>query len=61
MPDYVTDTHSLIWYLEDDPRLGPDANQAFEACDRGEAVIYIPVICLVEIVYLCEKGPGIMI
>lgn len=21
MPDYVTDTHSLIWYLEDSPRL----------------------------------------
>jgi len=22
MSDYVTDTHSLIWYLEDSPRLG---------------------------------------
>jgi PIN domain nuclease of toxin-antitoxin system len=56
MPDIVTDTHSLIWYLEDDPRLGPAANQAFEACDRGELVIYVPTICLVETVYLQEKG-----
>ncbi len=56
MPGVVTDTHSLIWYLEDDPRLGPVANQTFDACDRGELVIHIPTICLVEIVYLQEKG-----
>ena len=56
MPDFVTDTHGLIWYLEDSPRLGPAARRAFDACDRGEIVIYIPTICLVEIVYLQEKG-----
>jgi PIN domain nuclease of toxin-antitoxin system len=56
MPDVVTDTHAFIWYLEDSPRLGPDARSAFEACDRGESVIYVPTICLVEIVYLQEKG-----
>jgi PIN domain nuclease of toxin-antitoxin system len=56
MPDAVADTHSLIWYLEDDPRLGPEADRTFEACDRGELLIYLPTICLVEIVYLQEKG-----
>jgi len=56
MPDFVTDTHGLIWYLEDSPRLGPAARKAFDACDRGQAVVYIPTICLVEIVYLQEKG-----
>lgn len=56
MPDLVTDTHALIWYLEDSPRLGPDARSAFEACDGGESVIYVPTICLVEIVYLQEKS-----
>jgi uncharacterized repeat protein (TIGR01451 family) len=56
MPDVVADTHSLIWYLEDDPRLGPEADRTFEACDRGELLIYLPTICLVEIVYLQEKG-----
>jgi PIN domain nuclease of toxin-antitoxin system len=54
--DFVTDTHGLIWYLEDSPRLGPQALAAFDACDRGECIIYIPTICLVEIVYLQEKG-----
>jgi PIN domain nuclease of toxin-antitoxin system len=46
----------LIWYLEDSPRLGSDARAAFDACDRGESVIYVPTICLVEIIYLQEKG-----
>jgi PIN domain nuclease of toxin-antitoxin system len=56
MPDAVTDTHGLIWYLEDSPRLSSGARAAFDACDRGESVIYVPTICLVEIIYLQEKG-----
>ncbi|MCI0389078.1 MAG: type II toxin-antitoxin system VapC family toxin [Acidobacteria bacterium] len=56
MPDAVTDTHGLIWYLENDPRLGPDASLVFSACDQGQAWIYVPTVCLVEIVYLQEKG-----
>lgn len=54
--DFVTDTHSLIWYLEDSPRLGDQAKLAFDACDRGDCFIYIPTICLVEMIYLQEKG-----
>jgi PIN domain nuclease of toxin-antitoxin system len=56
MADAVTDTHALIWYLEDSPRLGPAAKQVFDACDRGELRVYVPTICLVEILYLQEKG-----
>ena len=55
MPDYVTDTHGLIWYLEDSPRLGAQASACFAACDRGECIIYVSTICLVEIIYLDEK------
>jgi PIN domain nuclease of toxin-antitoxin system len=56
MSNAVTDTHALIWYLEDNPKLSEAANEVFEQCDRGEIVIYIPTICLVEIVYLQEKA-----
>ena len=56
MSDYVADTHALIWYLENSPRLGSQARAAFDACDLGEIRIYVPTICLVEIVYLMEKG-----
>jgi PIN domain nuclease of toxin-antitoxin system len=54
--DVVTDTHGLIWYLEDSPRLGRAARDTFDACDQGELSIYVPTICLVEIIYLWEKG-----
>lgn len=47
MPDHVTDTHALIWYLEDSPRLGTNANQVFTACEQGELLIWVPTICLV--------------
>ena len=56
MPDVVPDTHSLIWHLEDSPCLGPAARKVFESCHRGEIVVYVPTICLVEIIYLQEKG-----
>ena len=56
MTDYIADTHALIWYLEDSDELGREAGAAFDACDRGESTIYIPTICLVELVYLHEKG-----
>ncbi len=35
MSNAVTDTHALIWYLEDSPRLGTAANRVFNECDRG--------------------------
>ncbi len=29
--DYVTDTHSLVWFFTDDDKLSTAANQAFQA------------------------------
>ena len=56
MSDVITDTHALIWYLEDSPRLSVVANRLFNRCECGEIIIYVPTICLVEIIYLQEKG-----
>ncbi len=56
MSDVVTDTHALIWWLEDDARLSTEARKWFELCERGEGSVFVPVICLVEMVYLQEKG-----
>ena len=52
---YITDTHSLIWYLTNDKRLSRKAYLIFEGCDRGEEIIVIPTIVLAEIIYICEK------
>ncbi|RLT44669.1 MAG: PIN domain-containing protein [Chloroflexi bacterium] len=55
MPNYVTDTHGLVWYLTSDARLGREAKVIFAACERGEVLIFVPTISLVEIIYLQEK------
>lgn len=54
--DAVADTHAVIWYLADDKRLGEAARERFERCGKGEGVIFIPTICLVEIAYLEGRG-----
>lgn len=55
-PKYVADTHALVWHVTSSPRLSARAAQCFTAADHGEAVIFIPVICLVELLYLTERG-----
>jgi len=41
--------------LEDSPKLSNSANEIFDRCDRSEIIIYIPTMCLIEIIYLQEK------
>jgi len=52
---YVTDTHSLIWYLAEDKKLGKKALSIFTKADKGEAIIIVPTIVLAEMIYICEK------
>lgn len=33
MLDHATDTHALIWYLENSSRLSSTASDVFDACD----------------------------
>lgn len=56
MPAVAVDTHAVVWYLTNDPRLSiPAATALDEASSQGE-FIYVPSICLVELTYLAEKG-----
>ena len=52
----VTDTHGMIWYLANSARLGANASRLFDACDQGQITLFIPSICLVEMIFLQEKG-----
>jgi len=47
---FVSDTHPLVWYLTDNPRLSSEAKRIF-----NEDYIFIPCIVLLELVYLIEK------
>ena len=55
MDYYVSDTHTLFWYLTASPKLGVNARIAFDEGARGNAVIYIPAIVLAELFFLNEK------
>jgi len=52
---YVTDTHSLIWYMTNDSRLSVKARKVFEEVDSGKNYIFIPCIIFFELLYLVEK------
>lgn len=48
----AADTHAALWFLGNDRRLSAAAGKALDGADR----ILLPSICLVEIIYLVEKG-----
>jgi PIN domain nuclease of toxin-antitoxin system len=52
----IADTHALIWYLLDSPRLSDSASAQFEACRTGGVRVGVASISIVEIVYLVDKG-----
>jgi PIN domain nuclease of toxin-antitoxin system len=55
MPSLVADTHAVVWYLLQSPRLSDVAREQMAAAIAGGDPILVPSICLVEIVYLVEK------
>lgn len=52
----VADTHAVVWYLANDPRLSETAKQTFENAARIGDQIGIAAITLVEMVYLVERS-----
>lgn len=52
----VADTHAVVWYLYDDPRLSQTARSSFEDAAQAGDQIGFSTITLAEIIYLGEKG-----
>ena len=53
----VTDTHALIWYATGPQRkLGRRARAVFERAERGEAIVHIPALVLVELAEAMRRG-----
>jgi PIN domain nuclease of toxin-antitoxin system len=52
---YVTDTHSMVWYMTGDPKLSIEARKTFEKADLGQDSIFISCISFFELLYLTEK------
>jgi PIN domain nuclease of toxin-antitoxin system len=56
LPIYVTDTHALIWLMNEPERLGVRAQAAFDAVDRGKALLIVPAIVVAEIIFTAARG-----
>jgi PIN domain nuclease of toxin-antitoxin system len=52
----VADTHSVIWYLFSDPRLGKGASAFIDAMIANGDHIGVSAITIAEMIYLTEKG-----
>lgn len=52
---YVTDTHTLFWYLKKDKKLSSGALKIFEAAERGETRIVISAIVIAELYWVNRK------
>ena len=53
MTDYIVDTHGLVWFLEESPKLGEKAREAFLDEDSN---LIMPTIVLAEIKFLFDKN-----
>jgi len=56
MPGAVADTHAVVWYLLDSPRLSAPASAQFEKCQVEGTTVGVSSMSIIEIVYLVEKG-----
>jgi PIN domain nuclease of toxin-antitoxin system len=52
----VTDTHPLLFHAAGGGRLGRKAAAHFEACERREALLYVPSVVIWECALLARAG-----
>lgn len=50
----VTDTHALLYHASGSPRLGRRAAAHFAACERREAILYVPAAVIWEVALLAR-------
>lgn len=52
---FVADTHALLWWFNESPKLSRAALRIFEGCENGEHVIFIPAIVIAEALSIFDK------
>lgn len=56
MNSYVTDTQALVKFMMGKKVINEKSHQAYQSADKGESIIIIPAIVLMEMLYLFEKN-----
>ena len=50
----VVDTHALVFHAAGGGRLGPKARSHFDACERRQAILYVPAVVMWEVSLLAR-------
>ncbi|MBI5489070.1 MAG: type II toxin-antitoxin system VapC family toxin [Deltaproteobacteria bacterium] len=56
MAGLVLDTHSMVWFVLGSPQLSAGALVRMRAAVADGSALHVPTICLVELIYLTDKG-----
>jgi PIN domain nuclease of toxin-antitoxin system len=56
MRDLVVDTHAMLWYLGDSPKLSKKARERMDDAIESGGRLVVSAITMVELVYLVEKN-----
>ena len=56
LPAAVADTNALILFATGSARLGRRAAAHFAACERQQALVYVPVVVVWECTLLAQRG-----
>ncbi len=55
-PVYALDTHALIWYLLDDPKLGKQARVIFRAAEQNQTLLIVSSVVMAEFYFANAKN-----
>ncbi len=53
--NFVTDTHALLWWFTNNPKISTAVSEIFEKCENGENIIFVPSIVIAEALSIFDK------
>jgi len=55
METFITDAHSLAWFISQSPKISAQAVEIFRKAENADVEVLIPTIVLAELLYLSER------
>jgi len=55
METFITDAHSLAWFISQSPKISAQAIEIFRKAENADVEVLIPTIVLAELLYLSER------
>jgi len=53
--NFITDTHALLWWFTNSPKLSSKVSDIFASCENAKNIIFIPSIVIAEALSIFDK------